>query len=308
MILIRLFVIIVTLLLGGGQALAARDIDLPFYESFDTDSYETDLVWVGGGASQVHQPTGGWSGGAARFFPPTTGQNVAGIGQLTGLTDDNADQINIRFLVRHGSSYIANFRGAKFIIVVRDPNDAYHNRPMVFDDVESDGTRNVLSYAPCLGTLCKYDNDAYCGQWMTGDESFTLYPGNYFGEWISIESEFNRTTGIHKLYITTQDGNHQGLYLTYDPNADGCEFPDLPQTGGTFNYIDVIGGFYNNGGTNDANTYFELDELVVDDSYIGPPDGFIGSTPPPPPAGSGLYNGRVIFNGNLIRMVDSQGE
>lgn len=282
---IKSVVFVLAVFLFASPAMAARDIDLPFYESFDTDAYETDLVWVAGGASQVHQPSGGWSGGAARFSPPTTGQNMAGIGSLTGLADDNAGQINIRVLIRHGSSYITNFRGTKFMVVVREPNDNTHMRPMIFDDVVNDGARDVLSYAPCIGTTCQYDNDDYSGCWMNGEEGFVMYPGHYLGEWISIEMEFNLTDAVVNLYITTQDGVHTGLYLTQDPTT-GCGLPaeDMPQTGGAFHYVDIVGGFFNDGGTNDANTYFELDELVVSDSYIGPPDGFVGGTPPDPPA------------------------
>lgn len=254
------------------SALAERAIDLPFVEHFDQNDY-SDVIWVTGGATHSWQSTGGWSGGAARFTRPTTGNSYSGLGSFVGLANDNAQQINIRVLVRHGTNYLSDFAGAKFMIVVRDPNDSDHQRPMLYDGMMNDGTRDVLSYAPALGTYCQWDNDDYGGCWMSDHETFKAYPGHYLDDWVSIELEFIPATGYANLYITTRDNAFHGLYLTKIP-MEGCAY-STPQTGGGLDYVDIIGGYFNNPTPAGANRYFEFDELQVDDHYIGPPPGFV---------------------------------
>lgn len=256
------------------SALAERTIDLPFVEHFDHDDYE-DLVWVTGGATHAWQPTGGWSGGAARFTRPTADNSYSGLGSFVGLAGDHAQQINVRVLVRHGIDYLSHFAGAKFMIVVRDPSDSDHQRPMLYDGRVNDGTREVLSYAPALGTLSQWDNDDDGGCWMSDHERFRAYPGHYLDDWVCLELEFVPATGHANLYLTTRDDAFHGLYLTKIP-MEGCAY-STPQTGGGFSYVDIIGGYFNTATPAGPNRYFEFDELQIDDHYIGPPPGFVAA-------------------------------
>ncbi len=91
--------------------------------------------------------------------------------------------------------------------------------------------------------------------------------GKRSSEWISVELEANTRTGMIKLYIDTQDGALSGLYV--------AAYMDDTGPGGTWSYVDLIGGYMNWGNVRaDPENYFMLDEIVIDDSYIGPPSGF----------------------------------
>jgi hypothetical protein len=96
-------------------------------------------------------------------------------------------------------------------------------------------------------------------------------------EWISVELEQNTTTGVINLYVFTQDGTLSGLYTTQNM-----------ETGGTWSFVDIIGGYFGSGGTNNIGNYFIIDELAIDNKYIGPPVGFSDnnspSLPPPDPS------------------------
>jgi hypothetical protein len=51
------------------------------------------------------------------------------------------------------------------------------------------------------------------------------------------------------------------------------------ETGGTWSYVDIIGGYFHAGSEDDPGSYFLIDELVIDDGYIGPPTGFLDGDP-----------------------------
>lgn len=270
------------LIITAKLVICQNSIDLPYTLNFDTYNYD-NLVWNNGGATFEHLDDSGWKGGAAKFTPPTEEQSRMGLGRFNNLEDDNADQINIRLLIKHGPNYLTNFASSKFMIVVRDPNNATHQRPMVYDGKANDETNDFLSYAPAIGTVMQWDNNDYGGCWISGDERFKVYPGNYYGEWICLEMEFNLAEGTNKLYITTQDGKFSGLYLTQDAYT-GCSFPaeDLPQSGGIFSYVDLIGGYFNRPSTSDPDNYVLFDELFIDKKHIGPPQGFVNQSTPVP--------------------------
>ena len=50
---------------------------------------------------------------------------------------------------------------------------------------------------------------------------------------------------------------------------------DSSGPGGVWSYVDIIGGYMNHGAVQqDPENYFMIDELKIDDHYIGPPAGF----------------------------------
>jgi hypothetical protein len=122
--------------------------------------------------------------------------------------------------------------------------------------------------------------------WPNGTERLrlgdrTLGGGRRSNEWISVELEANTRTGMIRLYIDTQDGAMSGLYVERHMDSSGA--------GGVWSYIDLIGGYMNWGNVrSDPENYFMLDELVVDDSRIGPPANFRSTTTVRPNAPTSL--------------------
>jgi hypothetical protein len=259
-----------------------RVTSFPFVESFDEDNYQ-DLVWVTNGARHEWVPDGGWrGGGAAKFFPIVRGEGYNGLGQFVGMS---TEQLNARFLIRHGSKF--NSSGLTYSKVIIFNRNGYRERPMI-GGRQHQGWR---TYAPCDNTVCQYEggfgvngipNDEAHGHypwWPNGHDRLRIGdpPNGREDEWICVELQANSRTGEIKLYITTEDGELNGLYV----QKSTMEHP-----GGRFNYIDVLGGYFNSGMRSDPDNYFIIDELVINDSYIGPPEGFLdgGITPEPQPA------------------------
>ncbi len=237
---------------------AGRDITLPFSESFDTDAYTEDLVWVSKkqGAAHTWLPDGGRRGGAAKFVPPT-GEGYSGLGQFSGLQAGNDTQLNVRFLIYYGAAYAANSSVQnKLFIFIRTEGA----RPMVV-------TRNYdnwQTYGACDGTVCWYEGNDY---WPTGAETFRIGPPPYRQEeWIGVELEANTVEGYVRLYLYTQDGEFNGVYVQNDMIDSG--------PGGIWTFVDILGGYYHAGCRADPENYFKIDELVIDNQHIGPPPGF----------------------------------
>jgi hypothetical protein len=50
---------------------------------------------------------------------------------------------------------------------------------------------------------------------------------------------------------------------------------ELSVPGGTFSYIDFVGGYFADNIQADPGSRFELDEILISDEHIGPPEGFL---------------------------------
>jgi hypothetical protein len=108
--------------------------------------------------------------------------------------------------------------------------------------------------------------------------------GDWDGEWICIEHEYDTATGLYRIFVTTQDG-------TYDEDcvvSNNAEADDIA-------VIDYLGHYGYNSGRTSA-TYFRISELVMDDEYIGPPSGFGDGEPDPTPP---KMENLTISNGNV---------
>ena len=248
------------------EARAERFVNsLPFSENFDTNNY-SDIVWTSQGAVHTHMPTSGFRGGAAKFTPPNA-EGYSGLGQFILGMAQRPEQLNVRFLIYHGDTWVEYGPGGKLIIMNREGN---RGRPMVIygDWTTAQGTYETLG--ACDGTVCRYEGGDY---WSDGTDSFRIAepPLGREQEWISVELEANTTTGMIRLYIDTIDGEHSGLYIERPMDDTG--------PGGIWSYIDIIGGYMNHGANpQHPENYFMIDELVIDDEYIGPPDGFVSTT------------------------------
>lgn len=244
---------IMVAILWSFDASAARSIRLPFVEKFDTDTYQRDLVWITQGATHTWEPSGGWSGGAAKFTPPVTNEGYSGLGSFTGLSGTH---INVRFLIYHGSTYVENEAlQNKALIIWRGTEQ----RPMMISRPYNDW----MTYGACDGTTCRYQGGDF---WPDGTDSFRVgNPPNREAQWICVEFEADSSSGIINIYLHTQDGALSGLYVSKTMGTPGEQW----------SYVDIIGGYFHPGGTADANNYFKIDELAISDRYIGPPQGFV---------------------------------
>ncbi|MES9853338.1 MAG: hypothetical protein ABW157_15470 [Candidatus Thiodiazotropha sp. LLP2] len=253
------------ILLPLSSSAERRISSFPFSEDFEANDYQ-DLVWVTNGARHEWMSSGGWDGGgAAKFYPITVDQGYNGLGQFQGM---DTEQLNVRFLINHGSRFnSAGLTHTKVIIFNR--ND-YRERPMIGGRVYDDGTHRA--WGACDNTVCRYEGG---DMWPDGTDSFKIGAAPYARseEWISVEFSANSRTGVIRLYITSQDGALNGLYVQQQ----------MAGPGGTFNYIDVLGGYFNTASAAHPDNYFIIDKLVIDDNYIGPPEGFIAGNPPSPP-------------------------
>lgn len=259
--LIRIISYILILGMVPLNAYAGRSISLPFTENFDSDAYARDLIWTSGGASHTHLPNGGWSGGAARFTPPTdeNGQDYSGLGAFTGLSEK---VLHVRILMKVGRTYHTTAESTgygdqnKFIIVDRTNGG---NRGMTI--FESQGNpANYYTFGACEDNTCIYEGGSY---WPDGNDSFKHT--DYMDEWICMELEMDLNRRETTVHLWTQDGRFNGSYVTRDYSSDA----------GFWNQVQIIGGYYNGRHSTDPDTYIMFDELKIDREFIGPPSGFM---------------------------------
>ena len=295
MIYIRLFIILflsaVTI-----PVYAARNISLPFAEDFDSNDY-SDLLWTSQGATHTWLSSGGWSGGAAKFTPCVTNEGYSGLGQFLGLSSENTTTLNIRFLIYYGTTYQEYASNTKLIVSNRTDNVG--PRPSIYDSEWVHTTPYFVGLAPCSNTVCQWDNDVDGGYWIHSTDRFKIgdrSDGLREGEWISVEMGVDLTAGTIKLYIYTLDEEFNGLYLT-----------QTTDTGNTYGYVDIIGGYFSPGGTADVNNYFLIDELEMSTSYIGPPAGFVTGEEVPENAIQGMQISNLNVTNNLIAWHRTDG-
>ena len=263
-----LSILLISLMLSV-PAYSARNISLPFTENFDSSSYTVDLLFLTNGATHTYLESGGWSGGAAKFTPPTSAGGYSGLG---GFMELSGKVIHVRVLVKIGSTYLSTVhadgygRQNKWTIVVRD-NEGDRGMAMLEyaapDDGDYPGMPDYYTFGCCEDNSCTYEGDPE-QSFPYGLDSFKST--DYEGEWICIEYQYNLTAETSTAYIWTQDGVFNGEYHSYNYENGGA---------GDWDYIQIIGGYFNGYHSNqDSNTYIMFDELKIDTQYIGPPSGF----------------------------------
>lgn len=246
---------------------------LPHVESFDTNAYASDIVWITQGATHTWVPNGGWRGGAAKFTP-SLAEGYTGLGQflLSGLPQ-RPEQLNVRFLVYYGATWFENAPTTKLVIMNRDGNGG---RPMIISRDWTSGGAPFETWGACDGTVCRYQGGDF---WPDGTDRLRIgdSPGRE-RQWISVEFEANTRTGMIRLYVDTPDGALRGLYVE--------RYMDDTGPGGAWSMIDIIGGYINPGTSrSDPENYFLIDELQVASQRIGPPAGFVTGREPSAPSG-----------------------
>jgi hypothetical protein len=268
--------VICAVFMTTAPSMASRNISLPYEMKFDSgDNWTSDLAWKGTGGSCsdtrcsiTHQSALGWNGGAAKIIPPQNaccdGINgcMCALGSFTGFS---TTRLNIRALYKLGPTYYSSYRNA---------GGGLYNK---FIDVHGGDTRFGI-----LGLVG--EGTSYCRWGILANEGCYLYNSNpvchnnnppafkydgteHSGEWISVEYEIDSVKDTTTIYITESDGT----FTTWKHTNT---------TTGNMNRIE-IGGFYNPIFISDPGTYLLIDELKISNTYIGPPDGFVGKPSAP---------------------------
>jgi hypothetical protein len=254
---------------GGGVTIDA----FPACIGFASETYATDygLVWLNPGATHEYRADAGWNGGgAARFTPPNPNQAATGLGQFhIGTTPPS--RLSMRWLMKAGPTMGQYANGNKTIIFVQTVNDEAHPRPMIITR-PNPAVNNAFVPAPCDGTVCQYHGAPADQPWFPdGSDTFWIGgAGGYQEQWVSWEFESDLTEGWIRLYLSTEDGTFNDTLYVQNDLIDGASI-----AGGTFDYIDMVGGYFADGVVPDAGNWFEIDEVVISDQHIGPPAGFV---------------------------------
>jgi hypothetical protein len=250
----------------SGQQVTA----FPAHLSFQTDDYADvlSLVWTTEGATHQYLPNAGWNGGGAAHFTPSIAEGYSGIGSFLFAPGVTTTHLSMRWLMKIGPTMGQYGYQDKILIFVRNPNDADHHRPMLIAGLDP-GHTGAFVAAPCDGTVCQYNVAPNNPEpwWPDGSDTFWLGPTGYAEEWTSWEFEVDAQAGWIRMYITTEDGVFNDTLYAENPMVDS-------EPGGTFEYIDILGGYFK-AGQADAGNWFELDEVVIHNQHIGPPPGFV---------------------------------
>jgi hypothetical protein len=269
----KLGVLVLCLAFSSTAVAYIRISSFPYEQNFDDSSYDTNndntLVWVTQGATHTWLESGGWRGsGAAKFTPPSNNEGYSGLGQIH-FPSGGTNQINVRFMVYYGATWREHAANNKLAIINREEGSG--GRAMFI----SRQFENSLGYwetiGACDGTVCNYQGGDY---WPDGTDEYRIgdQPNNREEEWISIELEAFANEGRINIYIHTADGVLSGLYTSQT----------MARPGSAWMYIDILGGYMGRAYQVHQDNYFIIDNLVIDDSYIGPPQGFVGAAPSPP--------------------------
>lgn len=264
---------------------AARNVTLPHTETFDTLSSITDIARSGpAGATVTWLPNVSWDGGGAVRIAPVT--NTEGYGGIGGFTGFSATRLNLRFLIKIGSNFAGVATMDKLVIINRAAG-VPSRRAMIFDamnNVDEAGGARAMVYSPCLGTVCVGPDPS-----RPRSNPFYVTRTHNVDEWFVFEYEVDLPNKRLNLYIWSRDGRYSGLYASRDM-ATGLD------NEGAFNSasdpvinVEGIGWYWHPPeeraplSVRDANTYIMIDDVAIDNRFIGPPRNFLGNSPPSAP-------------------------
>lgn len=223
----------------------------------------------------------GGTGGCAKFFA-----SVSGGGAYRGFTlgsfSGGATRKNLRYLMKWNSAWrgASNLKGNYLAMgnVFWTQEKAANSALGGFQlGLSYSGTMYYLhgnnqSQTTCNSggySCCPYNSSCSLGAGVASAGPFMF--ANYDNQWVVIELEM-LSSGVFREYVWTADGRFNGLYM---------EARNVPA--GT-PMITGFGGMYFHDSGAASGSYVMVDEVVLSDSFIGPPAGFGGATTPRPPA------------------------
>lgn len=248
-------------------------------------------VWVTGGATHTHLPSGAWDGsGAARLTPPTADQSYSAIGGFGNLSRGGSyplRSLNVRFELRLGPTWASSnaVGDPKFMIVHTSSTaaGATSERPMAYLAPSSPCT----VFAVAAGTVKQFNHAGTSPDWWpSGREAFRFCdapqaggkPVVLPGEWVSVElfvvaePRPSYPSGAIRTVVTRRNGTVLLDYFipwTYDANWSLPKF---------ITEVQVIGGYFNAGNAANAGNYMDIAGLTFAanrTTVLGPRAGFL---------------------------------
>lgn len=241
---------------AGDKGAAGGDSGHLFDLGFDGDY--SSYVTLSGVATHTNLPSGGWDGGgAAKFTANTT------YGSNTGITPPDftdANQINIRVVYKFGSTWNAAVPGTNKLMILGRSTALDTDRGMFLTQQSS------YQGAPINGIVYHGYVSDNISRTPPDPVNLNLQPYINSGDWVCFEFQANLSSNHLRIYVTTRDG------VLNETLKDSTT---MASTSGLWSGIDIVGGYCQADGTVDANSYFIMDSLAVNNAYIGPPAGFV---------------------------------
>ncbi|MEA1924604.1 MAG: hypothetical protein U9M95_01915, partial [Candidatus Altiarchaeota archaeon] len=238
-------------------------INFPYTNSLDSDSDFTNIIWASEGNTVSRVTSGCWAGSCARLTP-RTGQSYCGLGAF--VLSDNPSVVHVRFLWKQDDDIYSTASSIgwgiqnKAVLVTRAGGSGSDRIMGIIDD----DAGSYFAWTACAESLCYLDDGQ--GTWEHGGDESEFIKHPPMEDWYCVEiwgSLGNPTT----IRTTKQDG-------TYIEWSSATSFDSTSY----FNTVQIVGGFFN-GATGSG--HIHIDELKIDDGYIGPPAGFLGGDTPP---------------------------
>jgi len=272
-----LFVSIILILIST-PSYARRSITLPHIEHFNQADSIKDLSWTTQGGTVTWDATAGWNGsGGVKLTPTLYAQGYAALGGFDGFPPQT--QLNIRFLMKVSKTFFTETMFNKIIVMHRKKQERWM-RPMMMQNGRYDENGVLQMYFTVSQAVTNptgpFDPDH---EKIDPTKYFTIGKNGYNTEiWASYEFEVNLNTGRINLYIYSEDGRFGGLYATLDMKKREPNPAEHPLT-----EIACLGCFWNRPGEEppfvmppfSKDTYVVIDEVEIDNKYIGPPNDFV---------------------------------
>lgn len=224
-------------------------------------------------AIATDEPNGSYAGGhAAKFVPPTT-ESYAGLGNFNFRSGSVGNRMNIRYLVYWG--YDAVQSGVKLNIM----NDGVSTRPMVISREMRSGQNTTYPHNYMIPIPSQNVNEAPTirdpgypnnPSFFISNSSAPLSDGNYAHQWVSWEFEIitGGSSPILNMYIHTRDGR-----VAFGP---GNPYATHAWTAGAIDLVRAsVGWYWGPGWRQTSEAYVKISDVVISNSYIGPPPGFV---------------------------------
>jgi hypothetical protein len=237
---------------------------LPHVENFATSNWLDEIRWTSQGALARHMTGVNWDGGnAARFWLPTVDQGYAALGEFQFTGGLQPRRLNIRFIYQWGSTFLTDdvAPGPKQLIVLRSTGmdtDRFIAQQHGF------GPGDQWDLGIGNNTLPEYPNPRV---WNYGEHT---------GQPVCFEFELI-VGGQLRVFVTKRNDSNwnQRLLISQPTNNNN----------GYWSAINLLGGYGGPGraGSADPNAWYQFSNLVISNTYIGPPAGFTSGSPMPVP-------------------------
>ncbi|MCG7985076.1 MAG: hypothetical protein JAY90_20290 [Candidatus Thiodiazotropha lotti] len=263
----------------SGSTITADDVFLDFRT--DASVNAPSILRNTNGAAQSFDASGGFYGTGINNFTPNQGvtQQYLGIGTISGFASvGDASRVTIGALMTWGQGFIDNWmrESYKWIVLIRNPNDATHVRPMA---IVKGGSTEAL--CPGNGTICNCNDDPVNNPEPFNSTANAQPDINALANipiWVEFQVDCNGPYGWITLKVWSSDSVFQGQTLAQimtNGGGAGETFGGVIQTLDTMSYLEQASA----PGGSPANPAFGLEYMRIKTGQyadITPTPGFPG--------------------------------